>query len=187
MTTVTFPIGGCNFASCGRDLEKRLARVSGIVQVNASYVSQTATITYDETQLSLTHLQELVRDCGFGCGEPLTMGAARTVAPAAPPPPHGPEQVVSEHEAAMHAHVEQAMQPGHGGMEHGGAMMHDMSEPAMAAAMEADMRRRFWIALVLTIPIVLYSSLGTSVLRLSLPVPFGINRNWLLLVLTTPV
>ena len=31
---------------------------------------------------------------------------------------------------------------------------HDMSDPAMARAMEADMRRRFWVALVFTIPIV---------------------------------
>ena len=38
-----------------------------------------------------------------------------------------------------------------------------------------------------TIPIVLYSSLGTEVLRLHLPVPFGLPRNWLLLLLTTPV
>jgi Cu2+-exporting ATPase len=66
-------------------------------------------------------------------------------------------------------------------------MGHDMSDPAMARAMEADMRRRFWVALALTIPIVLYSSLGTEVLRLHLPVPFGLPRNWLLLILTTPV
>jgi Cu2+-exporting ATPase len=46
---------------------------------------------------------------------------------------------------------------------------------------------RFFVALALTIPIVLYSSLGTSVLHLSLPLPFGTPRNWLLLVLTTPV
>ncbi len=70
-------------------------------------------------------------------------------------------------------------------MGHG--MGHDMSDPAMARAMEADMRRRFWVALALTIPIVLYSSLGTEVLRLHLPVPFGLPRNWLLLLLTTPV
>ncbi|MGZ3599051.1 MAG: heavy metal translocating P-type ATPase, partial [Ktedonobacterales bacterium] len=164
-----------------------MAHFSAIAQVNANYVSQTATITYDEAQLSQRHLEELVQDCGFGCGEPLAMGAAQSVVPTAPPSPDRAEHVVPEHEAATHAHVEQAMQPGHGGMAHSGGMMHDMSEPAMAAAMEADMRRRFWIALVLTIPIVLYSSLGTSVLHVHLPLPFGTNRNWLLLVLTTPV
>ena len=57
----------------------------------------------------------------------------------------------------------------------------------MAAAMEADMRRRFFVALALTIPIVLYSPLGTHLLGLRLPVPFGLSPSWLLLVLTTPV
>src|SRR5512147_1237376 len=87
MRTVTVPIGGCNFASCGRDLEKRLARVSGIAEVNASYVSQTATITYDETRLTAANLQDLVRDCGFGCGEPLAMGVTKSVGAAAASPP----------------------------------------------------------------------------------------------------
>ena len=36
-------------------------------------------------------------------------------------------------------------------------MSHDMSDPAMAKAMEADMKRRFLVALILTIPVVLYS------------------------------
>lgn len=43
-----------------------------------------------------------------------------------------------------------------------GRMSHDMSDPAMAREMEADMRRRFFVSLVLTIPIILYSSLGTE-------------------------
>lgn len=71
-------------------------------------------------------------------------------------------------------------------IDHGG-MAHDMSDPAMAAAMEADMRTRFFVALALTVPIVLYSSLGTSLLHLHLPTPFGIPANWLLLLLTTPM
>jgi Cu2+-exporting ATPase len=73
---------------------------------------------------------------------------------------------------------------GGGGGAHGG--MHDMSDPAMAKAMEADMRRRFFIALVLTIPIILYSPLGVHVLRVNMP-SFGIHPNWIMLVLTTPV
>jgi P-type Cu2+ transporter len=78
---------------------------------------------------------------------------------------------------------------GHGGMAHGahGGMVHDMSDPAMAAAMEADMRRHFFVALVLTIPIVLYSPVGVSLFRLHLSTPFGVPANWLLLVLATPV
>jgi hypothetical protein len=47
----------------------------------------------------------------------------------------------------------------HATMNHGG-MGHDMSDPVMAATMERDIRTRFIVALVLTIPTVLLSPLG---------------------------
>jgi P-type Cu2+ transporter len=72
---------------------------------------------------------------------------------------------------------------GHGG--HGG-MDHDMSDPGMAAAMERDMRNKFFIALLLTIPTVLYSPLGMNVLGIALPT-FGIDMNLIMLILSTPV
>jgi len=68
-----------------------------------------------------------------------------------------------------------------------GMMGHDMGDPAMARAMEADMRNRFFVSLVLTIPIILYSPLGMNLFKLHLPTPFGISPNWVLLVLATPV
>ncbi len=68
-----------------------------------------------------------------------------------------------------------------------GPMSHDMSDPAMAREMEADMRTRFFISLLLTVPIILYSSLGTTLFHLHLPTPFGVSPNWVLLVLSTPV
>ncbi|MCC6563754.1 copper-translocating P-type ATPase [Candidatus Uhrbacteria bacterium] len=61
-----------------------------------------------------------------------------------------------------------------------------MTSPQMAKAMEADMRRRFWISFVLSIPIVVYSPLGTDVLRLS-PPPLPIPTNWFLFLLATPI
>ena len=60
-----------------------------------------------------------------------------------------------------------------------------MTDPRMAKQMEADMRRRFWISLFFTVPIVLYSSLGQSLLGFELPTPIPVN--WLLLILTTPI
>src|ERR671927_1535656 len=64
--------------------------------------------------------------------------------------------------------------------DHGDHMGHDMSDPAMAAAMERDMRNKFFVALLLTIPTVLYSPLGSSLLGLDLPT-FGLSRNWIML------
>src|SRR6266571_5063903 len=72
MITATLPVKGLNFAGCAREIEKSLSKLDGIAQVEASYVSQTVTVTYDETRLSETQLRELIKDCGFACGEPLT-------------------------------------------------------------------------------------------------------------------
>lgn len=66
------------------------------------------------------------------------------------------------------------------------AMGHDMADPAMAAAMERDMRTRFFIALLLTIPTVLYAPLGMNIFGVRLPT-FGLDVNLLMLVLSTPV
>ena len=66
------------------------------------------------------------------------------------------------------------------------AMNHDMSDPSMAAAMERDMRDKFFIALMLTIPTVLYSPMGMNIFGLSLPT-FGLSMDLIMLGLTTPV
>jgi hypothetical protein len=42
------------------------------MQVDASYVTQTVTITFDERHLSEETVRHLLRDCGFACGEPMT-------------------------------------------------------------------------------------------------------------------
>ena len=72
MKTVTLPVKGLNFAGCAREIEKNLGKHEPIKQVEASYISQTATITYDETRLSEAQLREMLKDCGFACGEALT-------------------------------------------------------------------------------------------------------------------
>ncbi len=70
---------------------------------------------------------------------------------------------------------------------HGGHMDHEaaMTNPQMAKAMEADMRRRFWISLALSVPIFLYSPVGINFFGIHLPTP--IPANWILLILTTPI
>jgi Cu2+-exporting ATPase len=65
-------------------------------------------------------------------------------------------------------------------------MDHDMSDPKMAKAMEMDMRNRFFVALILTIPTVLYSPLSYDFLGIDLP-DAGIDPNWIAFVTSTPV
>jgi Cu2+-exporting ATPase len=105
-----------------------------------------------------------------------------------------PDATVSSHDYAHTAHLEHgadapearaAAHAEHAGMAHVG---HDMSDPRMAAAMEADMRRRFWISLVLAAPVVAYSSVGMLLLGgRMLPTPFGVPADWIMLAFATPV
>ncbi|MEK7465728.1 MAG: copper-translocating P-type ATPase [Patescibacteria group bacterium] len=60
-----------------------------------------------------------------------------------------------------------------------------MTNPQIAKAMEADMRRRFLISLFLSIPIFLYSLVGINFFKLNLSAPIPVN--WFLLILTTPI
>jgi Cu2+-exporting ATPase len=113
-------------------------------------------------------------------------------ATAARPPreqlPSAPAQPTdhSMHGAMDHATTDHAaISHDRGGMDHS-AMGHDMSDPGMAAAMERDMRTKFFIALPLTILTVLYSPMGPGFFGITLPT-FDIDMNLLMLLLTTPV
>ena len=66
------------------------------------------------------------------------------------------------------------------GMEHTG-----LAGREMARLMEEDIRQKFFVALILSIPIVAYSPLGEKILGISLPTP--IPTAWILFILTTPV
>lgn len=66
------------------------------------------------------------------------------------------------------------------GMDHTG-----LAGREMAKLMEEDIRNKFLVSLLLTLPIVAYSPLGKNIFGLNLPAP--IPENWLMLLLTTPV
>lgn len=83
------------------------------------------------------------------------------------------------HEGSMSQNVNSVQSMSH--HDHEAAM----TDPRMAKQMEVDMCRRFWISLLLTIPTVLYSPLGETLLGLKLPTPIPVN--WLLFLLSTPV
>ena len=86
------------------------------------------------------------------------------------------------HSRAQAAHREPSEYPheGHGGMDH------DMSDPTMAAAMERDMRNRFFVALALTIPVIIFSPLGYDTFAIR-PIHSQTARNLIALALSTPV
>lgn len=84
---------------------------------------------------------------------------------------------VKTDEAAMPTHMD--------GMKHGSSMAHNMNDPAMGASMEADIRRKFWVSLAVSVVIVLLSPMG-KLPSFSLPLP-SVARSWILFALTTPV
>ncbi len=67
-------------------------------------------------------------------------------------------------------------------MGHGGH-----SEMSMGAAMVQDMRNRFLVAAVLSVPILLWSSIGRQVLHFGVPAPFGLRDDVFQLILSLPV
>jgi Cu2+-exporting ATPase len=209
LKTATLPVKGLNFAGCAREIEKNLSKLDGIALVEASYVTQTVTVTFDETRLSDAQLMELIKDCGFLCGDPWSetsdpalSAQLSTLQAKMPEAEHMPviEHGDGHHPALVSQPTAPPTAPPIEGMEHRmaeaapahamagmGPMEHDMSDPAMAKQMEADMRTRFFVSLVLTIPVVLYSPLGVNLFKVHLPTPFGINPDWVLLILATPV
>ena len=66
------------------------------------------------------------------------------------------------------------------GMDHTG-----LAGREMAKMMELDIKRKFFFALLFSIPIIGYSPLGMNLLKLNLPQP--IPAAWIMLILTTPV
>lgn len=99
---------------------------------------------------------------------------------------HDMNQHDHEHMVHQTKPVEQADHAGHdmSQMSH-----HDheaaMTNPLMAKAMEAEMRRRFFISLILSIPIFMYSPVGMDYFKLAMPTPIPVN--WILFILTTPI
>src|SRR6267143_5149189 len=66
------------------------------------------------------------------------------------------------------------------GMEHTGVAVREM-----ARLMELDIRQKFLFALILSVPIILYSPLGKFIFGFQTPAPIQVP--WLLFLLTTPI
>ena len=108
MRTITLPVRGMNVATCASGIEKRLNALQGVAAVDASYVTQTVSVTFDERHISEETLRDLLKDCGFACGEP--MMAERMLHAAA----------TTDWQRVMAPTVAEHAMPGHGGMGHTG-------------------------------------------------------------------
>jgi len=159
---LSVPLDAVFCPCCERDLAAAIRSLPHVIAARVDLERRLVQVTVDAGTTDTAGLRRQIADCNFRNPVPL------------------PAAQVSSHQAMHHAASKTAVQGGHE------AMGHDMSDPRMAAAMETDMRRRFWIAFAFSLPVVAYSPLGTLLLGgHELPAP--VDRNWVLLAFSTPV
>ncbi|MEU9010711.1 heavy metal translocating P-type ATPase [Streptomyces sp. NPDC048479] len=190
-STAVLDVRGLAWASQQSTVAAVLGRRPGVVEVEVNPVAQAATVVFDPRRTSLAELRGWVTDCGYHCAGQLV--PSHVCDPMAEPDPpdegHGVPGVAADvwTEPAGHpAHAEAPAKPEgavspHEGMGHGGH-----GEMSMAA-MAADMRNRFLVAVVFSVPIVIWSPIGEDVFGLDAPVPFGLRQDLWALLLSLPV
>ena len=187
-----FELGGVHCRGCADAVERALRAQPHVTDVRLDWKNDLVHVGYDPTGIGPEAIEGTITQTGCDC-KPTGVGEEHHHEAMAPPQrrmrhiEHGidaqPISMGTKHDRMQYeAPATQADHSGHTG-DH---MGHDMSDPAMAQAMERDMRNRFFVALVLTIPTVLYSPLGMNLLGLRLPT-FGLGENVIMLLLTTPV
>jgi P-type Cu2+ transporter len=181
--TAVLEVSGVHWASSQAVTEAVLSRRPGVLAVDANPVAQTATVTYDPDRTSVAQLAGWVRDCGYHCaGQSVPQHVCD---PLAEPhrhdghATHAPVEAAAEH--VEHRRPQAPQLSPHEAMDHGGHAAMSMGD------MVRDMRNRFLVAAVLSVPILLYSPIGREVLGFETPAPFGLRDDVFSLLLSLPV
>ena len=173
--TEVLDVRGLRFATETNVVEAVLGRQPGVIGVDANSTAQTATVTYDPAVATLEDLRGWVRDCGYHCAglsvpqhvcAPMPVGAVTSEEAGHDMPGHDMSAEGMASDEAMDGH------------DHGGMSMEAMAD---------DMRNRFVVAVVLAVAITMYSHIGMEILKLDLPIPFGIRNDVWQLLLSLPV
>lgn len=179
--TAVLEVSGVQWATSKNVAEAVLSRRPGVHSVDANPVAQTATVTYDPNRTNLTELRDWVRECGFHC-------AGQSVPQHVCDPMTEPRAAPGLDGHVTHdAHAGRAMAPAspvsspHDAMGHGGHGAMSM------AGMVRDMRNRFLVAALLSIPILLWSPIGREVIGFETAAPFGLRDDVFSLLLSLPV
>ncbi|WP_308284527.1 heavy metal translocating P-type ATPase [Pseudonocardia oceani] len=180
--SVVLELDGLQWATETNAVEAVLGRRPGVIGVEANAVGQTATVTFDSATTTVEDLAGWVRDCGYHCaGESVP---DHLCAPAPTTPGKQGKHDGAGHDGAGHdataGSTDKMGSPaevmGHGG--HGETSM---------AAMVADMRNRFLVALVFAVVITLWSQIGRQVFGFTVAAPFGLRDDVFQLILSLPV
>ena len=162
---VVLEAGGMLHGSSAPALQMILSRLRGVQRVDANAVSDSVTVAFDDGVTSQGAIERVIRECGLHCrGE---------IVPAhvcAPSDAHV-TQPASRAPAADMTHMAHEM--GHGA----GMSMDEMVR---------DMRKRFWVTILLGIAVTLYSPIASEVFGLRLRAPLGLSNEMLMFLLGTP-
>src|SRR5579864_538008 len=173
--TVVLHTGGLNWATEKAVVEKVLRKQPGVLRVEANPVAQSATVTFDSARTSVAELRGWVEQCGLHC-------AGQSVPAHVCDPMQEPEAAIADAaHGARSTSSGMKMRAPHEVMGHGGHAGMSM------VAMVRDMRNRFLVAAILSIPIVLWSPIGRQVLHFAAPAPFELRDDVWQLLLSLPV
>src|ERR687895_1162838 len=183
----TFELRGVHCLGCAGAVERVLREQPHITEVRLDWKNDVVHVGYDPARIGPEDVEQVITQTGCDC---TTTEVEEHHHEAMAPPErrmqhlgHGVDmQPISM--GTKHDRMQYEKPATHA--DHGDHMDHDMSDPNMAATMELDMRNKFFVALVLTIPTVLYSPLGMNLLGVRLPT-FGLGENVIMLLVSTPV
>jgi Cu2+-exporting ATPase len=193
MKTVTLEVGGLVSILDFAAVEKRLAGFPGVHIVAIKAGSSTASIHYDEATTSPEKLAAGIEACGFHCrGETaprhICVPGSVVVPPGSPGAPSQTDHMGhAGHESSAH---EPAESPRHGPPKAAAvpprdAMAHEMGHGSGMDMqdMVRDMRNRFWISLIFTLPIFALDPMGLTAPLIE--PPFGLSMNVTMFILAS--
>ena len=182
MSTVSVVLhtGGLRFGDEKAVLERALSRRPGVRSVSANPAAETASVTYDPDLTSVAELRRWVEECGYHCAGQSVPGHICD-AMEEPVSRRGRQHEAHGAEVAAHAGHEAPRRSPQDVMGHGGHAAMSMDD------MVRDMRNRFLVAAIVSIPILLWSAIGRQVLHFGVPAPFGLRDDVFQLLLSLPV
>jgi P-type Cu2+ transporter len=174
---------------CAEDILETVRQLDGVSSARLDYQRDELRLDYDPSLIDEEAVRDAVRKRGYRCdGDPggVTAGGLAHAAQLAPITCGTKCDRMQYELPHTRGHEEHRDPSGEAADEGHGGMSHDMSDPTMAAAMARDMRNRFFVALVLTIPVILLSPLAVNTFGIEL---LGSDdaRNWSMLVISAPV
>ncbi len=204
---VDLPIDGMSCAACARRIEQGLANTAGVHRASVNFATGRATVEYDPQAQNVRQLIERVKDVGYGVGgtaraDFVVDDSSRPAGSSIPLEDHlrsirgivdatfnlGTMEVRAEYLPGTISIREIRRQIESFGYrvaetppDSADVQTEDVEQAARAAEYR-ELRRKFWIAAVLSLPVLVIAMSHGAVAWLNFP---GVN--WLQLVLATPV